>query len=102
MTLRRAIADHLEEKGDAVAAEAVKWTIDKNRKCGDHWYTNWAVHNSQDIPIVMHDKCLCPDICSKNKGSSLNALNRLVAYYRKLTPEELVIVWNWTPKGAAV
>lgn len=103
MTLRRAIADHLEEKGDVVATEAIRWTIDKGRSIEHSWYLGGTEDEGVVIPPKMHDKCLTLEIArSRLPASCLYSLNRLVAYYKALTADERLDVWNWTPKGAEV
>ena len=103
MTLRRAIADYMEENGDTIGADCIRWTITKGRSSFDGWrdYYLYADDGRSEIP---DDLCYsgdnCADVVSYLFGrlpSPVVTLRRLVWRWSHATPEQRQQFWGWEP-----
>lgn len=103
MTLRRALADYLEEQGDEMAAECIRWSIEKGRTPYGSpdfdfmWYEYpgyITVNRTEDIPPTLHTKLLPKRMDDKTPAG---AFIRLIVGWKNSTPEQRRSYWEWEP-----
>ena len=94
--LRSAIADRLEELGESLAAECIRWTIDKQRSPSTNG-RQWANDTQLDmgyyvIPCLLYMRSVSHDI---RPLTNYWAFDRLICWWRDSTPQDRIDYWNW-------
>lgn len=104
MTLRRALADWMEENGEPEAAEALRWSIEFNRcpssrRHRDSVLWEWGSSKmgySNGIPEELLYKA---SGFNHNATTAAQAFVRLIGKWQNSTPEERLSYWQWQPQS---
>jgi hypothetical protein len=94
--MRSALADLLLESGDELAAECLRWSVEKRRtpnRKGCQW--DFRGQEPEDIPEHLFWE---NPLIDEHKGYDfVGAFDRLIRKWKNSTPEEREAYWRWTP-----
>ena len=102
--LRSALADHFEEIGAVLAADCIRWTVEKGRWPSDYCQWGYSSASRWALPEVLYwrvyhlafpenDSVLVRDVTFTHKFS----FNRLLTVWQTATDSERAEWWNWNP-----
>jgi uncharacterized protein (TIGR02996 family) len=103
LTLRSALADWFAEQGNELAAECLKWSVEKERTPKEYCYGGWQwecrIFSGSPmrylIPKSLHGK---PPALTEDYSLPSDAFDRLIGKWRHSTPEKRQEYWKWEPK----
>lgn len=92
-TVRLALADWFQEQGLELAADCLRWTVEKGRTPSDR---GWGEYGDKEAEVPRRVVTLCGLISSTRKYD-WQAFDRLLRVWQLATDSERSEWWRWNP-----